>query len=176
MRYRLLVAPWWVLALIQGTFFGVFMALFAQPHDPEAFGGGAVGLIFTALVAGLPFGLLMGPAMVRINRRATTAAGLNDPGELAIVSRATTRGPVPTDPRLRAAARNLASHRLDELRRMRNFYLAVFGLGTLGYVMAAILWSRWWALAAVMFAGLLAYGLILPGQLERRIDLLTEPV
>jgi hypothetical protein len=51
----------------------------------------------------------------------------------------------------------------------------VFGLLTLGYVAAAVFWTPWWALAAIMFAGFTVWSVVLPGRLQRRIDVLSEP-
>jgi hypothetical protein len=165
----------WRPALFTGTFFGVVMAIFTRLNDPEAFGGGAPGLIISAMTAGVPFGLMIGFLLARAYRRATTAARLNDPREMATVARATIRGTVPTDPGLRAAARNLAIHQLNELRRKRVVNVAVLGLFTLSSVAEAIFWSPWWALAAIPFVSLLVHIRLLPGRLQRRIDLLADP-
>ncbi len=173
MRSRLVAAPWWVLSLITGTFFGIFMAVFTRVSDPEAYGG-AAGFIISAIVAGLVFGLAMGPILARTNDRARAAADVDDPHEMVEVARAAGRGPVPTDPRRRAAARNLAAYRLDELRRKRNLNLTFFGLASLAYLAMAIFSSPWWWLAVLMFTGFLIYTLILPGRLERRISLLSD--
>ena len=92
------------------TLFGVGMAIYIRLDDPAASGSGVCGLIASALTAGVPFGLVTGFLLGRAHRRATAAAGLNDPSELETVSRVIGRGEAPTDPRLRAAARDLAIH------------------------------------------------------------------
>lgn len=175
MRSRLVVAPWWVLSLILGASFGVLSALFRLVYDGGRDGGGVLGFVIGVLMTGIPFGLVMGPFTARQNRRAASAAGLEDRGELVTAGRAVTRGPVPTDPRLRTAAAKLAVHRLDELRRNRIVNLSVLGLAVLAYVAAAIFWSPWWVVAVVFFAGALVYSVILPGRLERRVTLLADP-
>ncbi len=167
MRWRLAASPWWVQGLLYGTFFGAWMTVFSRYQTGRwlvALGGGVVGGAF--------FGVTMGLLMSRASARVVADLEGFSPFERRVVARASWRGPVPEDPRLRAAARSLLERRRDQVRRTRRLSLVVFPVFVLLYVVMAITRSWWWWLAAVAFVGFLVLTLTTPARLDRRLTLL----
>lgn len=173
MRLRLLIAPWWVLALLQGTFFGVSTTLlrWALFDSSKSF----VGLVIVGVVSGVMFGLIMRPFTARENDRVVAMTGLQDRSQIAAALRVCSRGLVPDDPQVRAAAYRVAGWRLEQLQRQRAYSLTAMVLFVVFYIAMAFAQSAWWLLGAALFAGLLAYGLFAARRLEQRIDLLAAP-
>ena len=115
MRTYLLTAPRWILGLgtglLFGGLFGFFGWVFGAMSGPEP------------VIAGVVCGLLFGGSMVimreRQQRQLRTAAGELPPDQLRAADRAASRGAVPTDPQVRAAAARVAQSRLDSMLRLR---------------------------------------------------------
>lgn len=107
MRSRLFLAPGWVQALVTGIFFGVYMATLSRLRDDV----GWLPAVGIGALSGLLFGVYMGWVARREQTGWRRAAGLDlDGEELLIVHRAMTKGPMPSDPRLRLAVRHAADH------------------------------------------------------------------
>ncbi len=123
-------------------------------------------------------GLAIGPMMVAIPafyaRRARQRTGIDDPRELQTVIRASSGGPVPADPRIRAAAHRLAVKEHEE--RVMNRPYALYWVGVPGLVCAVltVLVSPWWGLGVLGVAGLMVGIWNAPRRLERRIKVLEE--
>ncbi|GLY32198.1 hypothetical protein [Kineosporia sp. NBRC 101731] len=171
MRIWLVGAPRWKIALVQGTFFGTCMAIFAffNSSGPEEGAARFIGPVVGGVVAGVFFGLFMSHFITNMNSDLISAAGLNDPQELREAIRASRRGPVPADPRIRQAALRVARHHLSVVERQRISSPALFGVFVLGYIAMAFLLSPWWLVAAAFFAAMLVYTVIQPNHLARRI-------
>jgi Flp pilus assembly protein TadB len=86
------------------------------------------------------------------------------------VRRVAARGPVPADPILRQEAARFASLRYDEFTRFRVPLLIAFGLYFALAVLAAMVSSPWFWLSAVFFALLLAFQVLWPRRLRRRVE------
>lgn len=171
MRAWLLKAPWWALALVMGTYFGTFMALWTRFFQgapwPVALGAGVLG--------GLFFGLVMGPFLARRNRRLREALGEAGVARRAQVVRAAWRGPMPEDPELREAARRVALDQREQTLGERRWAVPVLVLFAIGEAAAAVWLTPWFWLAVALFVGAAASAMIMPNRLARRAELLQDP-
>ncbi|MGY1623693.1 hypothetical protein ACI789_15970 [Geodermatophilus sp. SYSU D00965] len=167
----LLRAPWWVLSLVTGGFFGVAMALFGALTQGESWPVAVVG----GVLAGVLFGAVMGPLLARQNRRFQESVGTSSAGDLRRARRVARGGPVPADPEQRALAHRLVTTQLGELRRRRRFTVTVFSVFLVLEAVMAVVSSPWFWLAAAFFAAMLALVLVLPRRLERRAAELAPP-
>ncbi|MFG1818458.1 hypothetical protein ACGFIF_32160 [Kribbella sp. NPDC049174] len=94
---------------------------------------------------------------------------------LQLARRAAERGPVPTDPEIRAAALRIASHSLtgSSWRPGPKAITAIGVVLAIATVGAAVSGSLWAVLYANSTAMMLYSGWLYPRQLRRRIELLT---
>ncbi len=130
----------------------------------------------TGGLSGIVSGAVVGPVLVRQQRRAREAAGTASAAGLRQATRAARRGAVPDDPELREAARRLALHQRRELLRQRRWGLPVFlGLTALAVWLAAggdpVLW--WFAAGFLLFATWVHA--VEPRRLARRAEWLAAP-
>lgn len=146
---------------------GVFIKVRESSSWTTALAAGAI--------SGILFGAMMGPTMAKQNRRHRQATGDLSPQDFFVVQRAARRGPIPTDPRLRAAAARAAAFQLDNARGHRKSGIPIFGLG-LAMSVAFVFQSRWWLLVMPAYAYLLIALWELPKRLERRRKLLSDGV
>jgi Flp pilus assembly protein TadB len=168
MRRSLLDAPWWVLGLLQGTLFGVFMAVFSYATGDRDVPSMLVG----ASVGALVFGIVIGRLTARHARRDRAEAGDLRPHELRTARRAAGRGAVPKDPRIRQVALRIVEHRTRTVVRQRRWAVPMFAvLIVLSLVLAID--SRWWLLATAVYALGLAGQWFSPWWLRRRGALLA---
>jgi len=135
-------------------------------------GEGWFGAGFMA-TSGIPFGL----AMAWWGRRWRRERGRMEtdlPADKVQVARlAASRGPVPADPEIRAAAVRIAAHELAEVTRHRRFRILIGGVMLIATVGAAQAGSLWALLYAACAAAVLYFQWHQPRQLRRRIDLLS---
>lgn len=108
------------------------------------------------LAAGVFFAVMMARAMGPRLRQAQAAVAGYDRDTVRRASRALRRGQVPADARERAAATDIAHSRLRLLDGPTGKPHRVFAGCIPLYVLAAVLWSPWWWLAALFFAVMLA--------------------
>lgn len=170
MLWRWQQAPWWVLGIVQGLLFTLIFAAGAAITGHETFTSTLPG----ALIAGVVFGALMGPASARMRQR--LLAGLPaqaSPEQQRAGARAARRGPVPSDPVIQQVAVHLVQRRLQEARHGRVRQLLTFGAFTLVYLGLALVWSRWWLLAAALFSLFLVLAWVEPARLQHRLGRLT---
>ncbi len=172
MRDRLLNAPTWVVCLVAGLGFAVTnvitrLLFLGDPWTEAVVVGG---------LTGVAFGAVMGPVLVRQQRRARDAAGTASGAALRRATRTAHRGAVPDDPELREAARRLALHQRGELLRQRRWGLPVFLA-----LVALAAWVAlggdavyWWFAAGFLILATWAYA-FLPRRLARRAALLAAP-
>ncbi|QGG42230.1 hypothetical protein [Aeromicrobium yanjiei] len=172
MRSRLYLAPWWVQALTSGAFFAAVVAVGVLVDDPQDWDGA----LLIGVIGGLVFGPLCGWGGVREQTRWRRVAGSDlSHAELLVVHRATKKGPVPADPRLRLAAVRAATHSLEGADEDR--WSDVIFLVSL----AAIIWllsldSLWW-LIALPFVAFVGYEMWAePRRLRARIEVLSREV
>ncbi|HYN88018.1 MAG TPA: hypothetical protein VER55_05790 [Ardenticatenaceae bacterium] len=167
-RGLLMRAPWWVLSLVTGTIFGVGMFAF-QLVNGRSVAASAVG----AAVAGLFFGLIMGPVSRRMNDRFFAAVGELPPAKHPEVRRAVLRGPVPADLEVRRAAIAVISDQIESHRKLR------WALFMWLFFIASSLWlavsdSGWWFLVVLLFTGFFTLHLWTPRHLKKRRLLLSD--
>lgn len=174
MRRFLIQAPWWVISVVTGVPFGVAMVVgfhvLLPSAGPTARSLPLIANVILGVIAGAVFGAVMGPLAARRNRQARSVLGPLPAEDFAVVLRAAARGPVPADPRLRRAAGRLAQLRLDELNRNWARTSAVFLLGLLLEVYAAVVMSAWFWLGALVAASAIVGQLWFPRRLRRRIE------
>lgn len=170
MGSRLSDVPWWAWSLVYSATFAAVRVGVALLDTP-----GTMERVLLAVGGGLVAGALAGPFLARMNRRAGEAMGPLTPEEERQAARATMRGPVPADPRVREAAERLAEFRRAQNVRGRPVTTTVFGLSVLGCLYAAVSWTPLWAVAALPLMTLAGYSFWLPAYLEQRIDLLHDP-
>lgn len=170
MRSRLFLAPWWVQALESGVFLGALVAIWGTLEDHQEWGWA----VLSGTISGMLFGPFVAWGSVRERTRWRRAVGrdLSD-AELNIVHRATTKGPVPSDPRLRLATVRSARYGLD--KRDNEGSAGVIGL----VIVAVLIWlqfrdSLWWLVpvAPLAFAGYEIWAE--PRRLRARINVLSR--
>jgi hypothetical protein len=168
MRSRLFLAPWWVNALVYGTLFAVAATTFMVLDDEF----GWLTAVVTGTAAGAFMAAIIGWSSAREQAGWRRAAGLDlDDEQLLSVRRAVTKGLVPSDPRLRQAARDAATYDLAQLDgQWRIAQLLVFPLLFIRSLFDSWLW--------VVLAPLYLYGIYeiwsQPRKLRARIDLLSR--
>ena len=158
--------PRWVVAVLTGVPFGIGMGLWVKFDGagwPEA------GFWATS---GIPFGLATAWWAARWGREAAQAEAGLAADKLPAARLAASRGPVPADPEIRAAALRIASHELAEATRHRRSKILAIGLMVIGTVGAASEGSLWALLYATVAGALLYVHGYRPRQLIRRIELL----
>ncbi|MEU4607452.1 hypothetical protein AB0F43_31085 [Kribbella sp. NPDC023972] len=166
MRAYLSDLPRWVEAALAGVPFGIAMGLFAKLD-----GAGWLGAGFVAS-SGIPFGLMMAWWGPRWRGELERAEADVPPDKLQVARRAASRGPVPEDPEVRAAAVRIASAELTQALRNRKFMLLFGGVVLIAVVGAAAEGSLWALLYAFVAAVVLYFHWYRPRQLRRRIELL----
>lgn len=168
-RAYLIDAPWWVLSLIQGVWFGVAMGVVNYADGSD----GWASAVVTGVTSGVLFGAFMGPITARQQRRQRAAAGDLPTQDLVVAYRAAWRGPVPRDPRIRSAALRTAARLLKIARRQRAPRTIMFAaLAAVSVALASDSW--WWLLCALVFVALLGQQWYQPYRFRRRIDLLSS--
>ena len=168
MRERMLHAPAWVLGVVSGTMFGLFWALWTHYGDGDSW---TASLVQGALL-GLFFGAVMGPVQHRQQRGVREAAARSPEGLSTRVRRASWRGPLPQEPEVRAAARDLVLAQLAQYEKQRVWgplFLAVLAVLSL-YLAAAE--SPWYWLGVVAWSAAAAGHLWVRTWLRRRAELL----
>jgi uncharacterized membrane protein YedE/YeeE len=172
MRRYFLTAPRWVLAIIYGAFFGIGMSLFGFGDSHSSLGG----RLFGAILAGVLFGVIMGPLATRRRERARAAAGDLTDAEFLEAARTSPRDAVPDEPRVREGAERLLQFRLDEYSNRRPRDLLILAAAAVGYALAGIFISPGWAVGTLVFGFALAAQFLVPARLTRRLHQLhTAP-
>jgi hypothetical protein len=160
-------APWWALGLVNGLLFGLATGVYTGLKA----GDGLFGVV-AGVLGGLAFGAVLGPIQARARRRARPVVDSIPAGRARDVRRAAIRGPVPTEPDVRAAALRVATYRLGESGRFRVPVTVTLGFFLVVEAVVAVLYSPWFWAAAALFAAVLTFHLVQPGRLRRRIELL----
>jgi Flp pilus assembly protein TadB len=161
-RPGLMNLTWWQWSLISGVPFGGLMFVFLGSRYPNDW------IIWVG--AGVGFGAAMGPIIAGQARRLRPLIESVSAEEYVQVRRAAARGPVPADPRLRQAAARFASHRYEEMTRFHVPLLIAFCLFFVLAALAAVVSSPWSWLSAGFFALLLAFQVLWPRRLRRRVE------
>ena len=114
-RTSLLTAPRWVLVLVYGVPFGLWMGLFGRFAHHDSWTEALIG----GVLAGLFFGIFMGMLTHRWNAQTRSAAGDLSSAGWWQVARAGRRGAVPDDPAIREAAAAILELRSTRMARQR---------------------------------------------------------
>ena len=168
MRERMLNAPAWVLAVVNGTLFGVFWAGWTHYGEGDSW---TASLVQGSLL-GLFFGAVMGPVLHRQQRGVREAAARSPEGLSKRVRRAAWRGPAPQEPEVRAAARDVVLAQLAQYDKQRvrgPIFCAVLAVLSL-YL--AVVQSPWHWLGVLAWSAAAAGHLWVRSWLRRRADLL----
>jgi hypothetical protein len=158
-------------ALISGTLFGGFMALYSRFVQDEGWGASLVG----GLIGGLVFGGVMGPWAARYRRGLREAAGEQEYAQLARLPLLRRKEALADRPDLREATARALLHQRRQLLRQRRWALPAFVLFIALELWAALTLSPWFWFAVVLFAGALVSQLVMPRVLDRKVGRLREP-
>ncbi|MFI6680070.1 hypothetical protein [Kribbella sp. NPDC050470] len=129
-----------------------------------------------AAFGGVVFGFALWRFEPRIRRELAEVEGDLPAEKLELAHRAARRGPVPSDPEVRAAALRIASHELGSSStwipgpRIRTAIGALMALNAVGSAVSGSLWALIYGTSAAL---LLHSGLYYPRQLRSRIRLLS---
>jgi Flp pilus assembly protein TadB len=172
MRAYLSKAPRWITAPIIGLPFGIMMGIYTKIDGPTSWLGAVLG----GLVGGVFFGAVMAFSLDKRRRSMRAAVGDLPTGEAKAARRAADRGPIPTDPEIRAAAVRIATQQqLDLLCPVsRRLFIVAMVLSLTFSVVGAVTESPWYLLYALVPALLLTSQWYLPRRIRRRIKLLSE--
>jgi len=171
MRGYISGAPKWVVAVIAGAFFGTGMGIFVKRD-----GSSWTETIISALVLGVVFGIPAAFWFDRERRQMRAAEGDLPTDKLKSAHHAADRGPIPEDPEVRAAARRIATHQLQQLQRTPR--LVAIGLPAallIVVVIGSVTESPWNLIFAVAPVYALIGQLSLSRRARRRIELLSDP-
>ncbi|MGW1340936.1 hypothetical protein ACWCOV_07760 [Kribbella sp. NPDC002412] len=163
----------WLISVSFGLIGAVGMGLFVRTD-----GASWATTAGFAAVSGVMFAFAMWRFEPRIRRELAEVEGDLPAEKLELAHRAARRGPVPSDPEIRAAALRIASHQLGSSSTWipgPRFRTAIGALMVINAVGSAVSGS-FWALIYGTSATLLLYsGLYYPRQLRRRMELLSQP-
>lgn len=167
MTTRLFLTPW-MRGLVQGALFGTLVGVWAFLDDE---GWPAVGLL--AVGGGLFFWAFVTWTARRDLARWRRVVGFDlDDEQLKTVHRAVTKGPVPSDPRLRAAARDAALHDLS--RSDEPWARVAFLLAFPVLVVVNVIDSWWWLVLIPVYLVGAYQAWATPRRLRARVELLTR--
>jgi hypothetical protein len=168
MQKFLLRAPSWAIALLFGGLFAL-VSVVVGVIDDESWR-------FTAIMV-VVGGVIMGPllALLTRNQRREQLRALEEVPEedWKQVRRAAWKGPVPGDPRARAASLEIATRIYDRGYRFRKLFYIVFGLNAaLQIVALATGGSRWAIVTMICFVIVMVLQWYNLRRLKQRIELL----
>ncbi|MEV8378868.1 hypothetical protein AB0P21_39390 [Kribbella sp. NPDC056861] len=172
MRERLVTMPTWALFLITTLAFLLPMIIAGFFGDLLT----RAGLIFFVAFS-LVFGAIMTLTLKRRFRRERRAVGDVPPAVENAAHKAVMRGPVPTDPEIRAATLKLAEHQLQMMIKWRPLVIIGFTIAAVATVASVIAASEapWRLLVIACYVPLMLAQWYGPKKLRRRIQELAEP-
>ncbi|MEV6411369.1 hypothetical protein [Kribbella sp. NPDC051718] len=170
MRTFLSKPPAWAVGLVSGVPFGIGMGFFIKSDGDS---------LRASMISGTVLGVAFGVAMAFTLRRqlhllVRTVGSEISPADRRAAGRALRRGPVPADPRIRAAAIRLARNQLELLQRWRLRSLVIFGLLLAVSITGVFAGSHWGITLVALYLFGLGYQLVRPRMLRSRLDELTQ--
>jgi Flp pilus assembly protein TadB len=171
MRDYMSGSPKWVVAVIAGAFYGTGMGIFVKSD-----GSSWTATIISAVVLGVGFGIPSAFWFDKQRRQMRAAEGDLPTDKLKSAHHAAERGPIPEDPEVRAAARRIATHQLQQLQRTPR--LVVIGVPAallVVVVIGSVTDSPWNLIFAVAPVFVLIGQLSVSRRARRRIELLSDP-
>jgi hypothetical protein len=165
--------PRWLLAVWIGLIGGAGVGFFFKTDGTSWTASGII-----AGIAAIPFALATWRLEPQWRRKREELEGDLSADKLKLARRAAVRGPVPTDPEIRAAALRIASDGLTRSRwqpgpRLTTALGGVMAIACVGAAVSRSLWALPYAFSAT---AMLYSGWYLPRQLRRRIELLSAVV
>lgn len=163
----------WFTGILTGLVYGVLFALATRYLASESW----TTAVIAGAATGPPFGIVMMIVQRRIDRLLSSLPGDLTRKQRRAAARAAGRGPVPTDPAVRAAALNFARQQLERYQsRWMRVALVVVPLFLVLSSVAALLDDdrEWWS-GIPQLAGAAAFGLMAfePRRLRRRVAVLS---
>jgi Flp pilus assembly protein TadB len=169
MRTYLADPPRWVLGVVTGVLFGVATGVYFKMYAPTW-----TAAILRGLGVAAVFGATMAFSLYRERRDMRAVVGELPANKFKAAYRAAERGPVPTDPEIRAAARRIATQELARHLRGRTFVIVGSAFALVASVGLAVIGSPWQLLYAPVVGVLLVVQWYWSQRLRRRIALLSE--
>lgn len=160
--------PRWVLVLFHGVPFGIVMGTFVKT-DGESWTSAVVG----GLIMGLAFGLAMGFRAYKWQSEMQAAEGGLPAVKATAAHRASSRGPVPEDPEVRAVALRIATQDLAGFRRT-GMASVVVALALIASVVGSVTASPWYLLPVAVFGFALFGQCYWPRRIRQRIELISQ--
>jgi Flp pilus assembly protein TadB len=173
LQARLATAPWWVSSSVLGACFAALTTAYAYlAHQEDTFGEA----LARGLIQGAGIGLALGFVLSRQRDTWRRAAGDDlDPDQLRRALKAADRGPLPTEPRMRAAAAAVLRHRLRTVGRHRTLSMCLLAVLVAAAVTAAVVGRTPWGwVASAVLAVVLAAGFVRRRRMRRRLALLER--
>jgi hypothetical protein len=165
----------WLTGILTGLLYGVLFALAMHYLAAEDWNAAVIA----GAVTGPPFGIVVTILQRRTNRLMSTLPSDLTKKQRQTAARASRRGPVPTDPAVRAAALNFAHQQLERYgARWMRVALVVAPLFLVLSAVAALLDDdrQWWS-GILQLAGAAMFGFMAfePRRLRRRVAVLSAP-
>lgn len=159
-------APWWVLSIVLGSSFAAVIIVLLTIRVDGVFHP-YIGVF--GIAAGVFVGGVTGPRLVRQRTQSRAAIGDLDRRQRGQAIKAASRGAVPDDPEVRAAAARLIRYRLAEMARQRPSTIPFWVILSLVSVAFAVLQKPWWWVATAILVGFLVLSLVQPQRMKRRL-------
>jgi hypothetical protein len=163
-------APWWAHALLSGTLFGGFMAVYTRFEQDAGWAAALVG----GLLGGVFFGVVMGLWAARYQRGLREAAGEEQYTQLARLPLFRRKQALADRPDLREATARALLHQKEQALRQRRWAVPGGVLLVALELWAAMTRSAWYWLAVGMFTAALVGQFVLPGVIDRKVRSLRE--
>jgi hypothetical protein len=163
-------APWWGHALISGTLFAAFMALYSRFGQDRNWTASLVG----GLLGGVIFGVVMGLWAARYRGGLREAAGEEEYGELARLPLFRRKRALAVRPDLREATARALLHQRTQLLRQRRWAVPATLFFIALELWAALTRSPWFWSAVALFVAALANYFVMPGVIDRKVRSLRE--
>ncbi|NEA37180.1 hypothetical protein [Streptomyces sp. SID13031] len=171
MRIDPLTIKPWLAGLAAGLFFGVFFAAISVITFRDELDSW-LWMIIPGLVAAVGVALAAGLGLLSTQRRLRPAVEGLSPEAARVALKAARRGPVPTQPEIRAAALGIAERQLAGFLRVRIWLLIAGACAIVSQVFLALDddgFDWWRLLAAAAFALAFAMQFYQPKLTRRRI-------
>lgn len=161
-------APWWVVSIVMGLYFGGVMTVVFAVNGH----GFHLYTLVIGIVLGVFFGWVMGPLLVSQRDNTYAAMGLLENPDRPQVIRAANRGAVPVDRQVRAAAARVVRYRLGEMSSQRRWAVPFWVAITLISAGTAVLQTAWWFVATAILVFFLILTLVQPRRMRHRLEAL----
>ena len=139
-----------IVGVIGGSFFGIMMGLVYAFQNHDGTSAAAIAGLFT----GATFGTFMGWRGTKQRQNMRAKVGAMSPEKYLAALDAARKGPIPTDPEIREAARHIVAIRLQTVAKAPKTAIALFGFFVLLSAYQALTSDPIYWLGVPFFAGL----------------------